>query len=443
MQLYLDDSAASLALQALNNSRIPTSSSSQGLPANTQLPALSEGGRVLVSGAGAVLDLAQKIVDPHQAAILGSTDEEKKEVDKWVKVIFKEYLPSFQGNDANAMKKLLFKLNKDLQSVVFLINNKITIVDLLLFAAIYPAFKEWKDEDRFTFINITRWFDFLQHQEQFKSNLAVVSINRNVPENFGEKKEKPQPQSQAPPQQPQVVEEKPKPQQPPTTQNEDKPKEQAQQSKEEKPQQSKEEKPQPAKKEKQQKQAQPTETKKPQGGKGAAAPKEEEKPVDVSRLDLRVGKIVKVDKHPTADTLYVEEIDLGETAGPRQVVSGLVNFVPIDQMRNRYVAVVCNLKPANLRGVKSAAMVLAASDNEHTKVELLDIPEGSRIGERIFVEGYLGEPDAQLNPKHKVWETVQPEFITNGQFVATYRGVPFQTSAGILKVKTIAGGNIK
>ncbi len=41
----------------------------------------------------------------------------------------------------------------------------------------------------------------------------------------------------------------------------------------------------------------------------------------------------KVDKHPTADTLYVEEIDLGESTGPRQVVSGLVNFVPIDQMR--------------------------------------------------------------------------------------------------------------
>jgi tRNA-binding EMAP/Myf-like protein len=29
--------------------------------------------------------------------------------------------------------------------------------------------------------------------------------------------------------------------------------------------------------------------------------------VDVSRLDLRVGKIVKVQKHPDADTLYLEE----------------------------------------------------------------------------------------------------------------------------------------
>lgn len=29
--------------------------------------------------------------------------------------------------------------------------------------------------------------------------------------------------------------------------------------------------------------------------------------IDASRLDLRVGKIVKVQKHPDADTLYMEE----------------------------------------------------------------------------------------------------------------------------------------
>ena len=34
--------------------------------------------------------------------------------------------------------------------------------------------------------------------------------------------------------------------------------------------------------------------------------------------DIRVGTIVKVDKHPNADALYLEEIDLGEDK-PRQV----------------------------------------------------------------------------------------------------------------------------
>lgn len=34
--------------------------------------------------------------------------------------------------------------------------------------------------------------------------------------------------------------------------------------------------------------------------------------VDISRLDLRIGKIVEVQKHPDADALYLEKIDVGE-----------------------------------------------------------------------------------------------------------------------------------
>lgn len=78
------------------------------------------------------------------------------------------------------------------------------------------------------------------------------------------------------------------------------------------------------------------------------------------RLDIRVGKIVEVSKHPDADSLYVEKIDLGE-AVPRTIVSGLAKYVPIEQMENRFVAVLCNLKPAKMRGVESQGMVLCAS----------------------------------------------------------------------------------
>ncbi|NWX24975.1 AIMP1 protein, partial [Aegotheles bennettii] len=55
------------------------------------------------------------------------------------------------------------------------------------------------------------------------------------------------------------------------------------------------------------------------------------KPVDVSCLDLRVGCIITAKKHPDADTLYVEEVDVGE-ASLRTVVSGLVKHVSLDQV---------------------------------------------------------------------------------------------------------------
>lgn len=56
--------------------------------------------------------------------------------------------------------------------------------------------------------------------------------------------------------------------------------------------------------------------------------------------------------------MYVEEIDLGE-AKPRQVVSGLVKFVPQERMLGARVLVLCNLKPAKMRNVESFGMVSA------------------------------------------------------------------------------------
>jgi methionyl-tRNA synthetase len=45
-----------------------------------------------------------------------------------------------------------------------------------------------------------------------------------------------------------------------------------------------------------------------------------------------VGLIKKAEKHPDADSLYIEEIDVGEEA-PRTVVSGLVKFIPLEEMK--------------------------------------------------------------------------------------------------------------
>ena len=46
--------------------------------------------------------------------------------------------------------------------------------------------------------------------------------------------------------------------------------------------------------------------------------------LNISKFDIRVGLITSVAKHPNADSLYVETIDLNESTGPRQVLSGLV-----------------------------------------------------------------------------------------------------------------------
>ena len=90
---------------------------------------------------------------------------------------------------------------------------------------------------------------------------------------------------------------------------------------------------------------------------------------NLCRVDLRVGVIKKAWRHPEADSLYVEEVEVGEGA-PRQVVSGLVKYIPEADMQMRRCVLVCNLKPANMRGVKSHAMVLAATSLDGLQVQL-------------------------------------------------------------------------
>jgi len=44
-----------------------------------------------------------------------------------------------------------------------------------------------------------------------------------------------------------------------------------------------------------------------------------------------------------------EQIDLGEPEGPRTIVSGLANHIPLEEMQGRMCTVLCNLKPAKMR----------------------------------------------------------------------------------------------
>lgn len=164
-------------------------------------------------------------------------------------------------------------------------------------------------------------------------------------------------------------------------------------------------------------------------------------PVDISRLDLRIGRIVEVQKHPDADALYLEKIDVGEDK-PRTVISGLVRHVPIEQMQNRLLVVFCNLKPAKMRGILSEGMVLCASTPE--KVELIDVPPNSQPGDFVHCEGYDRKPDAQLNPKKKIWESIAPDLLTSDDLLVCYKGKPlYVPEKGQLKAPSLKGVPVK
>ncbi|CAF3535829.1 unnamed protein product [Rotaria sp. Silwood1] len=162
---------------------------------------------------------------------------------------------------------------------------------------------------------------------------------------------------------------------------------------------------------------------------------------DITRFDLRVGKIVSVEKHPDADSLYVEKIDVGEEK-PRTVCSGLVKHLQTSDLDQKLVIVLCNLKPAKMRGITSEAMVMCASTPD--KVEILEPPSNSKPGDRVQCEGYdCSSPDAQI--KKELCDQILPDMTTNDKGEATFKGVLWKVAnvQGLIKSKTLVNVPIK
>ena len=100
---------------------------------------------------------------------------------------------------------------------------------------------------------------------------------------------------------------------------------------------------------------------------------------DFMKLELKVGTIVSAEKHPKADRLLVEQIDLGDET--RQVVSGIAGSFKPEEVVGKKVVVVTNLKPVNLRGVESQGMILCASTKKDLDIVtiLKDLPNGTKV----------------------------------------------------------------
>ncbi|XP_076580956.1 aminoacyl tRNA synthase complex-interacting multifunctional protein 1 [Chaetodon auriga] len=149
-----------------------------------------------------------------------------------------------------------------------------------------------------------------------------------------------------------------------------------------------------------------------------------EPPADVSRLDLRVGRILSVRRHPLADALSVQEVDVGEDA-PRKVVSKLGGKADLEELQGSLAVLLCNVKACKMRGVVSQARLLCCSTAGDIAEPLVP-PTGSTPGDRVTFLDYPGGPDRQLQSKQRVWERLQPDLQVDARGVANYKGCRFE-----------------
>ena len=108
-------------------------------------------------------------------------------------------------------------------------------------------------------------------------------------------------------------------------------------------------------------------------------------------LDLKVAKIIDVKRHPNAEKLYILQLDLGSQK--RQLVAGLNAFYSEDELKERKIVVITNLKRAKLRGVESQGMLLAADDGKNLCI--LEAQK-SNPGDAAYFEG-LKNSSGEIN----------------------------------------------
>ncbi|RNF26439.1 putative tyrosyl-tRNA synthetase [Trypanosoma conorhini] len=163
--------------------------------------------------------------------------------------------------------------------------------------------------------------------------------------------------------------------------------------------------------------------------------------LDPNRLDIRVGRFNKVERHPDADRLYVEEMDLGSEK--RKIVSGLVEHYTAEELEGSLCLAVCNMKPKALKGITSEGMVLCASNAG--ALRLVRPPEGAKPGDRImFADAFDAEA---LQETKQLSGNEMGELIgflhTDSEGVVQWRDIPAQHANGVMRVLDVPNAAVK
>jgi methionyl-tRNA synthetase len=95
---------------------------------------------------------------------------------------------------------------------------------------------------------------------------------------------------------------------------------------------------------------------------------------------LRVGQVKTAEKVKNADKLLKLEVDIGTEV--RQIVAGIAEVYPPENLIGRKVVIVANLAPRKLRGIESQGMIVASSlaDGKPVLASFLEeVPVGARL----------------------------------------------------------------
>lgn len=101
---------------------------------------------------------------------------------------------------------------------------------------------------------------------------------------------------------------------------------------------------------------------------------------EFSKIEVKIGTVKAAERVPETDKLIKCEVDFGEEAGPRTIVSGIAMYVPDPEtLVGRQLAYVTNLAPRTIKGIESNGMLFAvgAGDTFAFLIPDREVPPGT------------------------------------------------------------------
>ena len=97
------------------------------------------------------------------------------------------------------------------------------------------------------------------------------------------------------------------------------------------------------------------------------------------KIDIRVAKVLEVSRVPNSAKLVKLILDVGGQR--KQCIAGIGTAYSPEQLQDKLIAIVMNMKPRSLMGLVSEVMLLAAGDGPEISVLTLDHPlnTGARV----------------------------------------------------------------
>ncbi|MBN3321005.1 MCA3 factor, partial [Atractosteus spatula] len=124
---------------------------------------------------GLVTIAAHLVQRARRPELLGSGAEQKAVVRQWLEYRVTRVDPCTREDTGTIMKDL----NQYLEDKVYLAGDDFTLADILMYHGVHPIMAELAVQEKETYVNVSRWFDHVQHYPGVRQQLPPVVVLKN------------------------------------------------------------------------------------------------------------------------------------------------------------------------------------------------------------------------------------------------------------------------